>query len=309
MKSDLKMAYAAATLYAILIGLSFLFSKIALTSASPLDVLAYRFLASFIALSIPVVGKMVSISITPKRIRKLLPLVVFYPLMFFSFQTFGLIHASSSEAGIIQAAAPVFIMILAGYFLGEKLNTWQKASVFLSVLGVLYILVKKGSTIDLANAKGVILLLCSVLSFAGYNVLTRKLIRDFTNWEISYVMLSISFVFFGLLAIFQHLRSGDLSAILLPLKQPSFVFAILYLGVFSTLGTSMLNNFALSKLEASRVSVFGNLGTVISMVAGVLFLQEKLYYYHILGSILIVGGVVGTNLASSTHRPKPNPGQ
>lgn len=301
MEKDLNKAYLAATVYAVLIGLSFLFSKIALATAAPLDVLAYRFLISFIALSIPVLGKLVPVKLTAKRLVKLLPLAMFYPSLFLGFQTFGLMHATSSEAGIIQAAAPVFIMIMAQYFLGEKLNTPQKISVLLSVLGVLYIMIMKGSTIELANSRGVILLLLSVLSFAAYNVLTRKLVKDYTNWELSYAMLGVSFVIFMSIAIGSHLRSGDLAGFLVPLKSPSFIFAMLYLGVLSTLGTSMLNNYALSKLEASKVSVFGNLGTVISMLAGVVFLKEQLFYYHLLGSLFIIGGVVGTNL-SRTNR-------
>jgi drug/metabolite transporter (DMT)-like permease len=63
----------------------------------------------------------------------------------------------------------------------------------------------------------------------------------------------------------------------------------------SSLVTSLLTNYILSKIEASKMSVFSNLGTVISIVAGVIFLKEEIFYYHIIGSILIVGGVIGTN--------------
>lgn len=46
--------------------------------------------------------------------------------------------------------------------------------------------------------------------------------------------------------------------------------------------------------------VFSNLGTVISIVAGIIFLKEKIYYYHIIGSVMIVGGVLGTNFLDKT---------
>lgn len=186
----------------------------------------------------------------------------------------------------MQASAPpVFIMLLARHFLGERLNAKQKASVLVSVLGVVFILVMKGSAIGAANFKGLVLLLCSVLSFSAYNILARKLVRNYTNWELSFAMMFLSFLVFVPLSIIGHLRRGSLAALLVPpLQSRGFVLSVLYLGVLSTLGTSMLNNYALSQLEASRVSVFGNLGTVISMLAGVLFLQEKLFYYHLLGT-------------------------
>ena len=43
------------------------------------------------------------------------------------------------------------------------------------------------------------------------------------------------------------------------------------------------------------MSVFANLGTVISIIAGVLILNEDIFYYHIIGSVLIISGVLGTN--------------
>lgn len=294
-KDNKSLAYIAALLYALIVGLSFLFTKIALDTSNPIDILAYRFMASFVAISIPVLFKWVRVSYTKERIIKILPLAILYPLLFFGFQTFGLIYATSSEAGIILASAPVFTMILASYFLKEKSNAYQKLSIIVSVSGVLYIMIKKGSSIDLANFRGIILLVLSALSFSGYSVMARKLTKDFTSTELSYIMITISFIFFTGTSIIKHIISGNIIQFFAPLTDISFIISILYLGVLSTLVTSLLTNYALSKLEASKMSVFGNLGTVISILAGVIFLKEEIFYYHIIGSILIVGGVLGTN--------------
>ena len=43
-----KKAYFAAILYAIIIGFSFIFTKISLMEASPLDTLAHRFTMAFL---------------------------------------------------------------------------------------------------------------------------------------------------------------------------------------------------------------------------------------------------------------------
>ncbi|KNF07049.1 hypothetical protein CLPU_28c00010 [Gottschalkia purinilytica] len=40
------------------------------------------------------------------------------------------------------------------------------------------------------------------------------------------------------------------------------------------------------------------------MIAGVVFLKERLYYYHIIGSILIIGGIIGTNFLDSVNLEK-----
>ena len=289
------LAYLAAVGYAIVIGLSFLFTKLTLDVAEPIDILAHRFTVSFVAITIPVLFKWVKVDYNKERIKKIIPLAIVYPMLFFGFQTFGLRYATSSEAGILLASAPVFTLILATYFLKEKSTRLQKLSVILSVIGVIYISVMKGSSLDINNIKGIILLVLSALCMAGYSVMARELTKEFTAIELSFIMVLISFISFNLLAIGRHLINGTINTYFIPFTNTNFIISILYLGVLSTLGTSLLTNYVLSKIEASKMSVFANLGTVISIVAGVVFLNESIYYYHIIGSVLIVGGVLGTN--------------
>lgn len=288
--------YLAAVSYSTIIGLSFLFGKIALENSAPFDLLAYRFSIAFIAIHIPIIFKWIKIDVNKTMIKKILPLVIFYPLASFGFQAFGLQYTNSSEAGMLGAVVPVFTMILASFFLNEKTTKLQKLSILLSVSGVIYITLMKGSSFDFSNTKGILLLLISVVSFATFNVMARKLTKDFSAIELSYVMITISFIAFNILAISKHLVDGNLANFFDPLKHRSFIIAVLYLGVLSTFGTAFLSTYVLSKLEASKTSVFSNLSTVISIIAGVVILNEKIYYYHIIGSIFIISGVIGVNI-------------
>lgn len=290
-----RLVYLLAILYAIIIGFSFLFTKIALESADPTDILSYRFTASLAAMLIPIIFKWLKLNYNKERIVKILPLALFYPLLFFGLQTFGLKYASSSEAGILLASSPIFTMFLARYFLKEKSSIIQSISIIISVSGVIYILVMKGSTLEINNVLGIILLILSALSLSAYSIMARKLSRDFTNSELSYIMIFISFICFNILSIGKHLVNGTLNKFFIPLSDYKFIIAILYLGILSTLVTSLITNYILSKIEASKMSVFSNLGTVISIIAGVIFLNEEIYYYHIIGSILIIAGVIGAN--------------
>lgn len=300
-KNKNNLVYLAAISYAIVIGLSFLFNKIAISHANPLDVLAHRFTAAFIGVFILLLFKGVEINYTWKSIQRILPLALLYPLSFFSFQTFGLQYASSSEAGILMASAPIFTLILASFFLKEETNFLQKLSIIISVSGVIYITIMKGASFDFSNLKGIFLLVLSALSMAGYSVLARILTKDFTNVELSVIMLILSFLAFNALAIGNHLVAGTLNTFFTPIFNKEFLISILYLGVLSSLVSSLLSNFVLSKIEASKMSVFSNLGTVIAMVAGVVFLKEDIFYYHIIGSVLIVLGVLGTNFLDKVY--------
>jgi len=61
----------------------------------------------------------------------------------------------------------------------KETTSLQKISIFLLVLGVIYITVKKGVSLQLGNFKGIILLVLSALSMSGYSVMVRGLTKDF----------------------------------------------------------------------------------------------------------------------------------
>lgn len=290
-----RLAYAAAIGHTFITGLSFMFSKIGLGYSTPWDLLAYRFTASFIAVMIPVAFRWISFDFTRERVRKILPLALFYPLSFFAFQTFGLQYLTSSEASILLASMPVFTLILASYFLREETSLLQKLSVMLSVAGVVYITANKGASLNFTNIKGVTMILLSALSFSVYSILVKKLARNFTILEMSYIMIVISFIFFNAMSLVRHVIKGTAGSFFAPLSEPGFIVAFVYLGVLSSLVTSLLTNYALSKIDASKMCVFTNLSTVISIIAGVVFLKENIYFYHLIGSLMIISGVVGTN--------------
>jgi drug/metabolite transporter (DMT)-like permease len=68
------------------------------------------------------------------------------------------------------------------------------------------------------------------------------------------------------------------------------------LGLFS----SVVTNYTLSVIEAFKVSVFSNLSTIMALVAGALFLGEKIDYDHIIGAFFVIVDISGVNLKRSS---------
>ncbi|MGY4691778.1 DMT family transporter [Salibacterium sp. K-3] len=294
-ENGLKLAYLSAVLNAVIIGFSFLFVKVALEHTRPFDMLTYRFAASFVGISIPVVFGWIKLDYHGKPLFKALMLATMFPLGFFTFQTFGLQHATSAAGGILYAFTPVATMLLASIFLKEATTLLQKLSIFLSVFGVVFIFIMKGSSLDLSNLTGIFLLFTTCVVFAGYSVLARSLLKTFSPAEISYFMLGTGFIVFLVISVTNHIITGTLDSLFSPLANGPFILSIFYLGVLSTLITALTANYALSKIEASKMSVFTNLSTIISIAAGAVFLGEEIRMYHIIGSVLIIAGVLGTN--------------
>jgi drug/metabolite transporter (DMT)-like permease len=300
--SHKKKAYIAAILYSLITGLSFLFSKLTLTLANPLDTLAHRFTVSFVFASIPILLGWIKLDVNKKDIIRILPLSLFYPIMFFGFQIFGLVYISSSEAGIIQATIPIFTMILSIIFLKENPSTLQKISMLISVLGVAYIFFMKGINLKSNIFIGILLIILSAISSAGNNVLSKRMSVRYSPISLTYIVNSMGFIFFNSISIINHIFKGTINIYFKPFANPVFVGSIVYLGILSSLMTSLLVNYALSKIEASKMSVFSNFSTLITMIVGVIFLGEELKYFHVIGAIMIILGIIGTNFLDNASR-------
>ena len=152
-----------------------------MTHAGPVDTLTSRFVIAWAICFL--FAKIKGVKIHWKNSLQLLPMGLCYPLGFFLFQGFGLIYATSGEAGILAATGPIFTVIIAAVFIKERYNLIQSFSILLSVAGVIYIAIKTGSSLD--SIAGIALLLLSAIVGAGYAVLNRVLVRSFSTFEIT----------------------------------------------------------------------------------------------------------------------------
>ncbi len=301
-------AYIGLSLMAIIIGFSFIFIKLALQHSSALDLLAHRFTTATAGLLIYYLFfRRKKPNIQANTIPTLLVLSLFYPIMLFGLQTVGLKYTTASEAGILSATAPIFTIILATIFLKEKYNLKQILCVILSVAGVIYIMFKNGSDIiTKVSIKGNIFILLSVLAIAIYYVLGRKANKQFNSMDITFFMSFIAFLIFNAVAIVTHVKAGTLVPFFKLLINPAFLLPILYLGVLSTFLTSFLSNNALSIIPAAQVSIFNNFSPVLSVFGGILFLNERLHIWHIIGGLLVLAGIIGVNVFRKQESQKSN---
>ena len=293
-------AYLAALSFSTIIGFSFLFTKVALGFASPLTNLAHRYTVAALVLFILQQTKVIQIKLTKEDILSILPMSLFYPLLFFMFQSFALQYISSSEAGILQALVPIITLILASVFLKEKTTFIQKFFLCLSVAGVIYIFLSKGANLGVETGiLGFMLMLGSVFSNAINNILSKYKGGQYRAIDLTVVVILVGFLVFNSLSLVTHFLSGHLMSYFEPLGHLSYLISILYLGILASIVTASLSIYAIVRLGASIVSVFGNLGTVLTIVAGAVFLHEPIYAYHIIGASLIIGGILGMNMFNS----------
>ncbi|MPN14305.1 hypothetical protein SDC9_161631 [bioreactor metagenome] len=187
---------------------------------------------------------------------------------------------------------PVASLVLGMIFLKEKALTFQVICALVSAAGVF--LTTLGQASGSFSWVGFALLLVAVFAAAMFNVLSRKMSQQFTAFERTYVMFALGCVTFTGIALIQSWGNIP-EMILMPLQDARFWVSVVYLAAVSSVGAFLMINYAMTYLDVAKASIFGNITTIISILAGILILKESFSVYQVLGSIIIIASVYGVN--------------
>ena len=287
------LPYLAGIGVALAWGFSFMFTSDTLDHIAPFHLLGLRYGTAVAAMAVLRAARIISFNVRLADYIKLLPLTLFLPLLYFPAETYGIMYTSSSYSGMIVATIPIFVAIFAIIFIREYPTKVQALFIAASVIGVIFIIFMDTQSITGVSPLGILFLLVAVIGAAGYNILSRIASSSYSPVRTTWVMMVVGAVVFNTIAIIQHANAGQISMYLQPL--PEHWRAVTYLGVFSSVTAFFLYNFVLSKVTATQGSIFANMVTVIAIAAGVIFLNEAVYWYYLIGTALILAGVWGTN--------------
>lgn len=289
---DRKKGYTAAVFFSVLVGFSFLGIKVSQPYADSLNILCYRYDFAFIVVVILMIAGLIKTDITNRPKGKLLLTAGFY-VGFMALQVVGLVFATSVEGAIVFAIIPIIVKVIASIFLGEKSSWKENVFVGLSVSALLLMILMGAGTLDM-DPLGAVLLLLSSVSMALSNVFMRYARNDCRPIEITVTIVTLGFIVFNCAAAVSSLINGEgFADYFAPLRNPQVFIATAYLGIGCILLSAHLMSYMLSKMEAVKGTIFGNLSTAISIVAGVVILGEPLKWYHVVCTVLIIAGVIG----------------
>ncbi|MDW7739135.1 MAG: DMT family transporter [Bacillota bacterium] len=287
------LPYLAGIGVALTWGFSFMFTRSALDQLSPFHLLGLRFAAAAGAMLLLRLFKIITIDIIPADYISLLPLAVFQPILYFSAETAGVMLTSASYSGMMIAAIPIFVAIFSAFILREYPSKLQVFFIIASVSGVVFIVFMDNQSITGVNPLGTLALLGAVMAAACYNISSRKASVYYNPLQLTWVMMVVGAIVFNAVSLVQHIMDGRINQFLTPLADQWLT--IIYLGVASSVAAFFMYNFMLSKIAATRGSVFANMVTVVAIAAGVIFRGETVYWYHLIGTAAILAGVWGTN--------------
>lgn len=275
----------------VLWGSQYVISKIALRTVPPVTLLALRYLVSVPALFIVL------------RLRHVLTPIKKgdWPILFaigftgyfasFCLQMLGINRLTGSVSSLLGAMNPIFIPILAAFFLHERITPAKIACVALSMAGVVVIVGVDG-TVD---ASGALLMLASVFLWSTASIIIRRVSGRYDPMQIALIAILCALPFTGGWSLIE-LQSAPCSFTL------ESVLAVLYMGVLGTAVTHSLWNYSLRVMDASFCSMFYPMQPLVSSILGVLFLHEAVTPGFVIGALMICCGIVAAVISAKPRK-------
>lgn len=299
------LAYIFAFLKNAIYGLTVFFTGALSDTVDVLDILALRFLLSFLVLFIlkqlGIIGISVKIKemflVTHRRsaMKSLLLAALFEPVIEIFFETLGISMTTSVTAAVILSLSPVANCVSESLILKEKTTLLQKIFLCIGTVGVVYIALNTDTCTGKDTVAGILFIALAGIFGSLYMVFSRKSSGHFKALEITYTSAFMGMLFFNAANIIRHIFSGDLQNYFVPLCNVDNIIGFVYLGVVSTILATCMNNFALSRMQASTMSAFSGVSTFVTVVAGVFLNNEPIYYFHYIGFALILIRMFGVS--------------
>ncbi|HHV75137.1 MAG TPA: DMT family transporter [Thermoanaerobacterium sp.] len=199
-----------------------------------------------------------------------------------SFLQLGINMTSASLSAVIFSSNPLFVMIVASFVLGEKLNSTKIYGLILGIIGLVIVFYKQ-LNVGGNHLVGIILLVLSSITYGIYTVIGKK----FTVKYDSVVMNSFSFII-GSLMLLPILLYNKYPVFNLPLKA---IPQMLYLTVFVT-GIAYYTYFlGLSSVNTGVGSMVFFAKPVLASIIASIFLSEKITIQLVIGTIVILIGI------------------
>jgi drug/metabolite transporter (DMT)-like permease len=199
----------------------------------------------------------------------------------------GLQYTEAINGLLIQCTMPLMIGLMAFVLVGDRLSGRQIAGVIISLVGVTVILMRGDlhALRSITFNPGDLWFLVAIVIFSFYSPLMRK------SPKIHPLSLLTAFAITGTLAVLP-LLAWELAAKPLPIVDLKTILICLYLAIFPSVLAYICYNRGVQLLGPNRVAALYPTIIVFGSALAIGFLGEQPRWYHLVGTVLIVGGVL-----------------
>ena len=255
-------------------------ARVGLRHFDPLHLSGLRLVAAALALSVIALPRRVGLPERGDRLRVVsagLIGMTFYLAILYV----GLRVVESASTAILIALTPIFVAVLSGPMIGERLTLWGWSGLLLAFPGAALVILGQAGGLDLGLSS--LLLLVAALAHALYNVMVKSLVARYSPLQVaSWSMWVGAVTSLPLLSGAPAQVAGAPGGALL-----SFI----YLGVCGSALGFVLWGRAMVGAPAAVVSSALYATPPLSAFIGWLWLDERPTVWVVMGGVVVLGAV------------------
>ena len=255
-------------------------ARVGLRHFDPLHLSGLRLVAAALALSVIAFPLRVGLPERGDRLRVVsagLVGMTFYLAILY----IGLQVVEAASAAILIALTPIFVALLSGPMIGERLTVWGWWGLLLASVGAALVILGQAGGLDLGISS--LLLLVAALAHALYNVLAKSLVARYSPLQVATWSMWV----------------GAVTSLPLLLSAPGQVAAapwdallsFIYLGVCGSALGFVLWARAMVGAPAAVVSSALYATPPLSALIGWLLLDERPTIWVVIGGMVVLGAV------------------
>ena len=280
--------YYAASIFALFIwSTSFIGTKIAYTTFSPLTLGALRFLVAVIVLGITLLIKQEFMKPSLKDLGIMSLSGALGITLYFAMENIGVSLTTASSAALIVACYPAITTLLELIIYKTRPSAIKVLGIFIAIVGV-FILTFTNSEVDNSGdtnqLAGNLILIATGFVWTFYNLITQKVVNKYPAITVSFYQTIAGTLLFLPLALIER------NDWVLP-TMISFL-ALIYLGVLCSVIAFMFYNFGLRKIPPSTSVTLMNLVPIFGVIFSMLILHEAVTLQQLAGGIIVIAGVL-----------------
>jgi len=282
--------WGAFILLGLIWGSSFLWIKIGVESITPIMLVTLRVSFGLLALLVVMFMRRQAFPHDRNTLLKYVFMGVFNLVVPFLLITWGETKIDSSLASILNAATPLFVIIIAHFWLhDEKITGARLGGLLMGFAGVVVLVLQNLKSEGLqGDIWGELAVLLATVSYAVALIFSRRYLRGTKPVVQSTMILVVA---------------TALMWIIMPVADRPVVFpatpltwiAVIWLGVLGLCVAYLLFFYLNNVWGPTRASLVTYVFPVVGVVLGIVFLSEPLTWNMIVGSLLVVGGIVVVN--------------
>ncbi len=200
-----------------------------------------------------------------------------------SFQQIGIVYTTAGNAGFITSLYVILVPVF-GLFWQHKVNKQTWLGIIIALSGLYFLSARQ----DLTFAMGDALVLISAFFFAGHVLMIAKYAPK-TN------IIRLSIIQFGLASLLSLIISVFIETTTLQNIRMAAI-PILYGGIMSVGVAYTLQVYGQKKTHPAHAAIILSMESLFAAIGGILILHEPLTFPIALGGILMLSGVILSQL-------------